>query len=60
MGMRAGRLASEIASRPADKRTPVPGVVYSPGKLTINMKTAAALGVSVPQSAISAARQVYQ
>lgn len=60
MGGRAGRLAAEIAGRPADKRTPVPGPSFSPGKLTINLKTASALGVTVSPTALSTAKQVFQ
>jgi putative ABC transport system substrate-binding protein len=60
MGTRAGRLASEIALRPPDKRTPVPGLSFSPGKLTINLKTAAALKVTVSPTALSMAKQVFE
>jgi putative ABC transport system substrate-binding protein len=59
IGARAGRLASDIAQRPADKRIPVPGLAFSPGRLTINLKTAEALGVKVPAAAVAAAKQTY-
>lgn len=60
IGARAGRLAADIAARSAGERVPVPSPVYSPGKLTINLQTAHALGIDVPQNAVSQARQVYR
>jgi putative ABC transport system substrate-binding protein len=59
IGTRAGKLADDILLHPETKRSPVPGMVFSPGKLSINMKTAEALGVKVPANAVSAAKQKY-
>jgi putative ABC transport system substrate-binding protein len=59
IGARAGRLADDILLHPESKRIPVPGMVFSPGKLSINLKTAEALGVKVPANAIAAAKQKY-
>jgi putative ABC transport system substrate-binding protein len=60
IGRRAGKLAQEVASRPAAQRVPVPAPVDSPGTLTINLKTAHAIGLELPASALSRARQVYR
>lgn len=60
MGTRAGKLAHDIVAAPEGKRLPVPGVVWSAGTLTINLKTAAAFGVNVPAAAKSQAKQLFQ
>lgn len=54
-GRRAGVLVAEIANRPADRRLPVPAPVVGQGKLSINMKTAAQLGIRVPEAAVGSA-----
>lgn len=60
IGFRAGKLAASILSRPANERVPVPEPVYAPGKLTVNLKAARALGVVVPSSALNKAEDVYR
>ena len=60
MGERAGMLAAEISARPDNRRIPVPGVVFVPGNLTINLRTAKAFGLDVPPEAIRRAKQVFR
>jgi putative ABC transport system substrate-binding protein len=60
IGRRAGKLAQEIAQRPADRRVPVPAPVDSPGTLTVNLKTARQLGLELPAAVIGKARQVFK
>ena len=59
-GKRAGKLAAELLAKSAAARVPVPPPLLSPGALTVNLKTAKQLGVEVPASALSRARQVYR
>lgn len=59
-GERSGKLAAEILSRPESARIPVPPPVFSPGALSINLKTASALGVTVPPKAVVSAKQVFR
>jgi putative ABC transport system substrate-binding protein len=59
-GERAGKLAAEILSRPEGKRLPVPPPVFSPGRLTVNVKTAAFLGIEVPAQVVADAKKVYR
>ena len=59
IGDRAGRLAAEILARPEGRRIPVPGPVFAPGNLTINSKTAQALGITISPKALAAAKQVF-
>jgi putative ABC transport system substrate-binding protein len=59
-GVRAGKLAAELLARPEGRRLPVPGPVFAPGNLTINLQTAQALGVSVSAKAIASATQVIR
>jgi putative ABC transport system substrate-binding protein len=60
MGRRAGELAAEIAAKPADKRVPVPDLAQSPGTLTVNLKTAGQLGITVSAASTKLAKQVFQ
>lgn len=59
IGERAGRLAAEAASRGSVQRPPS-GVVFSPGVLSINLKTARALGVEVSPRALAEAKNVIR
>jgi ABC-type uncharacterized transport system substrate-binding protein len=59
-GERAGKLAAEILSRPEGKRLPVPPPVFSPGRLTVNLKTAAFLGIEISEKARPDAKHVYR
>ncbi len=60
IGDRAGRLAADIARKAKAERVPVPEPVYAPGRLSINTRTARALGLSLPDAAVSKAKQVYR
>ncbi|MBI5542282.1 MAG: hypothetical protein HY901_00210 [Deltaproteobacteria bacterium] len=60
IGRRAGELAAGIAAKPAEKRLPVPPVVFSQGAVTLNLKTAARLGLQIPDEAVARARQVFR
>lgn len=60
IGRRAGSLAKEIASRPPDKRIPVPAPTYSPGALSVNLRTAAQIGVAPPAEFAASARKVIR
>jgi len=61
VGDRAGQLAASIAALPEEKRLPVPPPVYAPGELSLNLKSANALGVDMPPDALShAGSRVYR
>jgi putative ABC transport system substrate-binding protein len=55
VGDRAGQLAATIAAKPEAKQLPVPGPVYAPGDLSLNLSTARALGLEIPQAAVASA-----
>lgn len=59
-GDRAGKLALEILSRPEGKRLPVPPPIFAPGVLTLNLKTAKALGIDVSSKAQSNAKSIIR
>ena len=59
-GDRAGKLALDILSRPEGKRVPVPAPIFAPGILTINLKTAKALGIDVSSKAQSNAKSIIR
>ena len=54
-GDRAGQLAEEIAALPENKRIPVPGLVYAPGDLSLNLGTARAFGLDIPAGVVASA-----
>jgi putative ABC transport system substrate-binding protein len=60
VGDRAGKLAAEVAARPAASRLPVPPLAYAPGDLSINLNTAQALGLEIPASAQASAKRVIR
>ncbi|MBS2031853.1 MAG: hypothetical protein JST54_28410 [Deltaproteobacteria bacterium] len=61
VGDRAGQVAAGIAALPEDKRIPVPPPLYAPGELSLNLKSANALGIDVPPDAVShAGSRVYR
>lgn len=60
IGKRAGALAAEIVKRPADKRVPVPEPVFAPGRLSVNLKTAGALGIVPSSAALTSASDVVR
>jgi putative ABC transport system substrate-binding protein len=57
IGRRAARMAAEAVQRAG---APLPPATTSPGALTVNLKTARQLGIEIPQSVLSKARQVYR
>ncbi len=57
-GDRAGKLAMDILSRPEGKRLPVPPPIFAPGVLTLNLKTAKALGIDISSKAQSNAKSI--
>jgi putative tryptophan/tyrosine transport system substrate-binding protein len=59
-GDRAGQLAADIAAKPEGQRLPVPPPTYAPGDLSLNLKTAQALGIDVPQVAVAGAIKVVR
>lgn len=59
VGERAGRLAAGLLARPFSKRLPVPGPVFAPGNLSLNLRTAAVLGIDVPPEAITHAKRTF-
>jgi putative ABC transport system substrate-binding protein len=59
IGRRAARLALGIAGRAADARLPVPAPTTSPGALTLNATSAAALGIELPDAIVKKARKVF-
>jgi len=61
VGDRAGQVAATIAALPEDKRLPVPPPVYAPGELSLNLKSANAMGVDIPADAVGhAGSHVYR
>ena len=60
IGTRAGRLAAEIAARRSVHPEAVPEIAYAPGIFTLNLRTAAALGLQVPDATVAEAKQVYR
>jgi putative ABC transport system substrate-binding protein len=60
IGRRAASMASELNGRAPAARLPVPPPVFSPAVISVNVKTARRLGIEIPQSAISKAKQVYR
>ena len=56
MGTRAGALAAEVLAG----RGEVPPPVYTPGTLSVNLKTARALDLSLPEAAVEAAPKVFR
>lgn len=59
-GRRAGKVAAEIAGRPDGKRTPVPGAVWAPGRLTLNLKTAETMNIKPTATAQKQATQTFK
>jgi len=59
IGRRAARLALGIEGRAAAARVPVPAPTTSPGALTLNATTAAALGIDLPETIVKKARKVF-
>lgn len=59
-GRRAGALAAEVAGRPEGLRLAAPGPSWAPGKLTLNLKTAASLHIKPSATAESQASQVLK
>jgi putative ABC transport system substrate-binding protein len=59
MGRRAARIALGIAGRAPAQRVPVPPPASSPGALSLNASTAAALGIDLPEGVIRKARKVF-
>jgi putative ABC transport system substrate-binding protein len=57
VGRRAARMAAEAAQKPG---APLPAATASPFGLTVNLRTARQLGVEIPQSVLSKARQIYR
>jgi putative tryptophan/tyrosine transport system substrate-binding protein len=57
IGDRAGRLANQIIG---NRGQPVPPPVFAPGNLSVNLKTAKALGIDVPPQALASAKQVFR
>lgn len=60
IGNRAGRLAAQILSQGEGRRIPVPAPVFAPGNLTLNQKTASALGITLSPQVVGEAHQVFQ
>ena len=58
IGDRAGKLAAELVGR--DRSKPLPSAVFVAGDLTLNVRTANALGVELSPTAMSAAKQVFR
>jgi ABC-type uncharacterized transport system substrate-binding protein len=60
IGERTGQLAEQILAEPAGSRLPVPPLAFAHGKLSLNLVSADALGVSVPAVVVATAKQVYR
>jgi len=60
IGRRAGKMAQDLADKPAESRLPAPPPQSSPGALSVNLKTAKQLHLDVPPAALAKARQVYK
>ncbi len=60
IGRQAGKLAAELAGKPAAARSPLPASLASPGGLTINAKTARQLGIELSDEVQATAKQVYR
>lgn len=58
-GERAGKLAAGLLARPLGKRLPVPGPVFAPGNLSLNLRTATVLGIDIPPEAITHAKRTF-
>ena len=59
-GDQAGKLALEVLGKAAEKRLPVPAPVFLGGTLSINLKTAAVLGLDVSGKALTDAKVVVK
>lgn len=59
VGERAGKLAAGLLARPLGKRLPVPGPVFAPGNLSLNLRTATVLGIDIPPEAITHAKRTF-
>jgi putative ABC transport system substrate-binding protein len=55
VGDRAGKLAAAIAAKPEGQRIPVPPPEYAPGALSLNLRSAGALGIDVPAEVVGRA-----
>jgi putative ABC transport system substrate-binding protein len=60
VGERGGQMAAEIMARPEASRLPVPPFQFAPGNLSVNLKTAGALGLTVPASALEHCHKVFR
>jgi len=60
IGNRAGKLATQILAQGEGRRIPVPQPVFAPGNLTLNLKTASALGIQLSPQTVAEASQVFQ
>ncbi len=60
LGRRAGGLARDLAQKPPEERLPVPPPVYGTGILSINLRTAGSLGVTVSDEVLAVARKVVR
>jgi len=60
IGRRAARLALGLAGRAPAQRLVAPPPATSPGALTLNATTAAALGLDLPDPIVKKARKVYR
>jgi hypothetical protein len=60
IGRRAARLALGLAGRAPADRLAVPPPATSPGALTLNARSAAALGLELPDPIVHKARTIYR
>ena len=60
IGRRAARLALGIAGRAPAERLPVPPPGSSPGALSLNITTAQALGIELPDAIVGKARKIFR
>jgi len=60
IGRRAARLALGLAGRAPADRLAVPPAATSPGALTLNARSAAALGLELPDPIVHKARKIYR